>query len=166
MQNLIGRLKSQRIVAVAVLALILLVWSATVTGQGPKDDALTAALVSELRQLRLAIENLSSVNSRMQILSMRANQQEQRLSSVSSQLFSMKAKLTETSAEVNFATTHLEQLKERIRVEVDPKVRDVLEMEQKGATQNLESIRLKQASVQEQVSDLTTQTTTEKDRLG
>jgi hypothetical protein len=150
---------------VAVLALAFTIFTAKAQSQAPQGEDLTRAFVGELRLLRVAIENLASSNSRVQILSMRASQHEQRLSSVSTQLLAMRTQLAELTAQTASETAILEQLQERIRLEPDPKLRQQYEIEQQAMKMGFNRSRLKQAALQAEVEQLTQEKLAEESRL-
>src|SRR5207253_9451847 len=109
-----------------------------------------AALIRELHDLRLAIEKLASASSRIQVLSARASQQEQRISSLMSQLITLNGKLAEAAADTSSTNATLERFKERLRTESDPKQRAILEEEQVAFSMDLNRKALMQSSVQAQ----------------
>ncbi len=164
------RRSSVRFSLISAFALVALLGASTmksVTAQAPapQSDETTRALISELRQLRIAIENLTSSNSRVSILAMRANQHEQRLSSLSSQLLTMKSNLLDISAETSHHESILLNIQERLRVESDPQRRRQLEVEHREIATSMSTMKLKQAVLQNEVNQLEQQTRTEQSRL-
>jgi hypothetical protein len=101
----------------------------------------------------------------VQVLSARASQQEQLISSLMTQLITLSNKLAEASADTAFENAMLEQLKERIRTESDPAVRTALEQQQRVSTTELERKRLMQSSVQAQADALRQQIISEQSNL-
>jgi len=140
--------RSALIAAVVLLGLAFV--SVRTSAQAPPTNDVNIALIRELHDLRLAIEKLASASSRVQVLSMRASQQEQLVSNLTSQLITMNSKLTEAGADTSFTNATLEQLKDRLRIESDPKQRAVLEEQQANFAAELNRKRLIQASVQAQ----------------
>ena len=129
------------------------------------DDQVAAALVVELRLLRTAIANLMAANSRIRALSVRASQQEQRLSRVSDQLLTMRTELVDVSVERSVRASQLERIEERIRFETDPQLRQELEKEQRAARFQFNTISLKEAALQAEVDQLSQQAMAEQSRL-
>src|SRR6516164_7192250 len=123
--------KSLLIVAVVLFSLAIV--SARTSAQAPPaSNDVNAALIRELHDLRLAIEKLASASSRVQVLSARASQQEQRISGLTTQLIALNGKLAESAVDTSLANARLEQFKERLRVETDPQKRAELEQELAG----------------------------------
>jgi hypothetical protein len=141
--------RSVLIVAVVFLALASVSVRTSAQAPPPANDV-NAALIRELHDLRLAIEKLASSTSRVQVLSARASQQEQLVSSLTSQLVTLNSKLTEAGADTSFTNATLEQLKDRLRIESDPQRRTVLEEQQAGLTADLNRKRLMQSLAQAQ----------------
>ena len=167
MGNFIRRFRSAFawVSLVMVLALTFTILATSAQSQGPSTEDLTRAFVTELRLLRIAMENLASANSRVEILSMRAGRHEQRLASLSDQLIDLRLKLTEVTAQTSREAAVLEDFQERLRVEADPMRRRQLEEEQRMFKSSLNSNRLKQAALQAEVDQLTRQTFEEQARL-
>jgi chromosome segregation ATPase len=149
----------------AVMIMALIVASARTSAQAPPNTDVNAALIRELHDLRLAIEKLASATSRVQLLSARASQQEQVISGLMSQLIALNGKLAEHNADTLFTTATLEQIKERIRLEPDPKARAEMEQGQYGLSRDLEHKRLIQSSLQAQADALRQQIVAEQASL-
>src|SRR4051794_19230103 len=100
--------KSVLIVAVVLLSLAFV--SGRTSAQAPPTaNDVNTALIRELHDLRLAIEKLASASSRVQLLSARASQQEQRISGLTTQLIALNGKFAEFAVDTSLATTRLEQ---------------------------------------------------------
>lgn len=140
--------KSILIAAVAILALTFI--SARTSAQAPPANDVNAALIRELHDLRIAIEKLASSSSRVQLLSARASQQEQTISNLTTQLIALNGRLAESNADMMMASAALDQLKDRLRTEADPKRREMIEAQQRDMTADSNRKRLLQASVQAQ----------------
>ena len=153
--------------SVLIMAVVLLLASISTrtSAQAPPSNDVNAALIRELHDLRLAIEKLASATSRVQVLTARASQQEQLISSLMTQLVTLNGKLGEASADIAFENAMLEQLKERIRTESDPTVRSALEQQQRGSATELDRKRLLQSSVQAQADALRQQIIAEQSNL-
>jgi hypothetical protein len=124
-----------------------------------------ASLIRELHDLRLAIEKLASTSSRVQVLSARASQEEQRISGLTAQLIALNGKLAESAVDLTLANARLEQFKERLRVENDPQRRAELEQAEAGFVEDLTRKGMMQSSVQAQVEALRQQIATEQSNL-
>ena len=153
--------------SVLIIAVVLLVASLSprTSAQAPPSNDVNAALIRELHDLRLAIEKLANATSRVQVLSARAGQQEQLISSLMTQLVTVNGKLGEASADIAFENAMQEQLKERIRTEADPAVRVALEQQQRASATELDRKRLMQSSVQAQADALRQQIIAEQSNL-
>jgi hypothetical protein len=155
--------RSVSIAAIVVLALAFV--SARPAAQAPPANDVNAALIRELHDLRLAIEKLASATSRVQILSARTSQQEQFVSGLTSQFITLNSKLAEANADAAFSNSTLLQLRERMRVESDPKQRALLEEQQAGMAADLDRKRLMLSSVQAQADALRQQIVLEQSNL-
>ena len=156
-------MKRSALIVAVVLSLAFL--SSRTSAQAPPAGDVNAALIRELHDLRLAIEKLAGATSRVQVLSARAGQQEQLISSLMTQLITVNGKLAEASADTTFSTAMLEQLKERIQTESNPAVRVALEEQQEASARELDRKRLMQASIQAQADALRQQIITEQSSL-
>ena len=156
--------KSLLIVAVVLFSLAFV--SARTSAQAPPAaNDVNAALIRELHDLRLAIEKLASASSRVQVLSARAGQQEQRISGLTTQLIALNGKLVESAVDATLANTRLEQLKDHLRVETDPQKRSEFEQEQAALATDLTRRGMMQSSLQAQVEALRQQITFEQSNL-
>jgi len=155
--------RSVLIVAVLISALAFL--SFKTSAQAPAANDVNGALVRELHELRLAIEKLASANSRVQVLSARVTQQEQRISSLTMELLAQNNKLAEASANTALKNSTLEQAKDRARLESDPVQRSVLAAQQQELAADLEHDRLIQSSLQVQAEALRRQILAEQSSL-
>jgi len=153
--------RSALIVAVVLSSTFI---STRTSAQAPATDV-NAALIRELHDLRLAIEKLAGATSRVQVLSARAGQQEQLISSLMTQLITLNSKLAEASADTAFSNAMQEQLKERIRTESDPAVRAALQQQEQVSARELDRKRLMQSSVQAQADALRQQIIAEQSSL-
>jgi peptidoglycan hydrolase CwlO-like protein len=153
------------IVIAAILVLAFAIASARTSAQAPANNDVNAALIRELHDLRIAIEKLASASSRVQMLSARVTQEEQRISNLTSQLIPLNNKLAESVAETTMKNATVEHLKDRIRVEPDPKQRASLEEQQADLTADLNRSRFMQSSVQAQVDGLHQQIVVEQSNL-
>ena len=136
------------LVGVSILIVVLVsMWS---TAQAPSTNDVNAALIRELHDLRIAIEKLAGATSRVQVLTARTSQQEQRISGLMNQLIQINAKLGEAAADMALKSSALQVLNESLRLATDPKQREALAMEQIELTRQLEHARLTQSSVQAQ----------------
>src|SRR5262249_44727352 len=104
-------------------------------------------------------------SSRVQVLSARAAQQEQRISGLTTELIALNGKLAEFAVDTSLANTRLEQFKERLRVETDPQKRAELEQAQAGFAEDLTRKGMLQSSLQAQVQALRQQIATEQSNL-
>jgi len=154
------------VLIVAIVLLSLAFASTRTSAQAPPAaNDVNTALIRELHDLRLAIEKLASTTSRMQALSARANQQEQRISGLTTQLIALNGKLAESAVDMTLANARLEQLKEHLRVETDPRKRAELEEAQAGFAEDATRKAMMQSSVQAQVAALRQQIATEQSNL-
>jgi hypothetical protein len=151
------------LVLVSILAVTFV--ATTTPAQAPPANDVNAALVRELRDLRIAIEKLVSTGSRLQVLSTRTNQQEQRISLLMGQLVGVNGKLSEASAQTLQKTSVLEQIRESLRQASDPAERDALRSQEKDVAAQLNSDRLMQAATQAQADAIRQQLSLEQATL-
>ncbi len=149
------------IVSVAVMAFV----STRTPAQAPPANDVNGALVRELHDLRIAIEKLASSGSRIQVLTARTSQQEQRISGLMNQLIAMNSKLAEASAEARFKAAALQALADDLRVVSDPQERAALVMHQKEMALQLDQAQTEQASVQAQADAIRQQLAIEQSTL-
>jgi cytidylate kinase len=155
--------KSAWIVTGSLLALALL--SGRTSAQAPQSNDVNAAIVRELHDLRLAIEKLAGANSLAQAYAARAAQEGQLISTLTTQLIALNGKLAEGEADLSLKNAVVEQLKDRIRVESDPKQRTILEDQQKDLTVDLNQKRILESALQAQVDAVRQQILAEQRRL-
>jgi chromosome segregation ATPase len=158
-------MKKSLLIAAVVLLSLAFVSGRTSAQAPPAANDVNAALIRELHDLRLAIEKLASASSRVQVLSARASQQEQRIANLTTQLIALSSKLAEFTVDTTLANARLEQLKERLRVETDPQKRAELEQEQAGFAVDASRKGMMQSSVQAQVEALRQQIAIEQSNI-
>jgi chromosome segregation ATPase len=158
-------MKRSALIVVAVLLLSAFIANDASAQTAPAANDVNAALIRELHDLRLAIEKLASSSSRVQVLAARASQREQHISSLTTDLITLTGKLSEAAAEMSLANARLEQLKERVRTETDPKQRAELEEAQAGFAIDVTRRGLMQSSIQAQVNAIRQQILAEQSDL-
>jgi hypothetical protein len=139
--------------------------SAVTWAQAPSNNDVNAALIRELHDLRLAIEKLAGANSRAQLLSVRASQEGQLISTLTTDLISLNGKLAEVQVGTMTANAELERLNDRLRTVSDPQERAALEDRHTELALDLERKRIMQAQMQAQVEAVRQQIITEQRRL-
>ena len=87
------------IVAVVIVSVAFVTEVRTSAQVQPAANDVNAALIRELHDLRLAIEKLASASSQVQVLSARASQQEQRISTLTTEWITLSGKLSEAAVE-------------------------------------------------------------------
>jgi chromosome segregation ATPase len=150
---------------VAASILIVVLVSIKTPAQTPPTNDVNVALIRELHDLRIAIEKLAGATSRVQVLTARTSQQEQRISGLMNQLIQIYAKLGESTADMASTNSRLQDIGESLRLTSDPKQREELAMVQRDLTQQLERARLTQASIQAQADAIRQQMTVEQTNL-
>src|SRR5262249_35997334 len=93
------------------------------------------------------------------------NQQEQRISGLTTQLIALNGKLAESAVDVTLANARLEQFKDRLRLETDPQKRAELEQAQVGFAEDATRKAMMQSSVQAQLEAVRQQIATEQSNL-
>jgi chromosome segregation ATPase len=109
--------------------LILALTALGAARQQPSSDALPA-LMSEVRQLRIALERTLSVGPRIQLLTGRLSSQAARMQPLDRELSDIRQQLARTVANVRTHTARFHELEDLIARETDPERRKHLEREQ------------------------------------
>jgi septal ring factor EnvC (AmiA/AmiB activator) len=128
-QNVITRSTAGVSRSALVLISLMLGISASAQQPGPSDAQILQQLVTELRQLRLAIERTNSVNSRLQITLQRIQFQQNQVNRVSGQLESIRNEITKSETEQSMASNNLADLESRIEQEQNPNTQKTLQGE-------------------------------------
>lgn len=105
------------------LVLISVALSVSASAQQPPgrpDTQVLEQLVTEVRQLRLALERTSSVNSRLQVTLQRIQLQQNQVNRIASQLESLRNDIMRSEAEQGQAASNLADLESRIEQEQNP----------------------------------------------
>jgi chromosome segregation ATPase len=157
--------RSALIVAILLLSSELIATRKTSAQAPAPANDVNAALIRELHDLRVAIEKLASASSRVQVLSARVVQREQRISNLITELITLNSKLAEAAVDTSLANAKLEQLQESLRTEADPKQRAILEEAQAGFASDVNRKRVTQSSIQAQVDALRQQIVAEQSSL-
>lgn len=119
--------------------LINLVLIASVSGQasqaaspaGSSDTQILQELVSEVRQLRLALMRTSTISSRLQITLQRVQLQQNQVNAISDRLASVRNEIARLQTEQTQASGNLSDIDGRIEQEQNPNTQKVLQSEQK-----------------------------------
>jgi chromosome segregation ATPase len=90
------------------------------------DNATLQALVSEVHQLRLAIEKSVSLGPRMQLILERAQLQDQKVARISQQLDDVRKRIGDESVRQTQANERLVKVEESLSSETDPHRRNEL----------------------------------------
>jgi chromosome segregation ATPase len=130
-ENLITRSISGVSRSALVLILLMLSVSASAQQPGPSDTQILQQLVTEVRQLRLALERTNSVNSRLQITLQRIQLQQNQVNRISGQLESLRNEIVKSEAEQGQVSSNLTDLESRIEKEENPDTQKTLQGEQK-----------------------------------
>jgi chromosome segregation ATPase len=125
---------SSSVVSRSALVLISLMLSASVNAQQttpvPPDTQILQQLVTEVRQLRLALERTNSLSSRLQITLQRIQLQQNQVNRISGQLESLRNEIVRSDAEQGQASSNLTELEGRIEQEQNPNTQKTLQGEQ------------------------------------
>ena len=103
----------------------------TPTASGASEAQILQDLVTEVRQLRFALERTTSVNSRMQVTLQRIQLQQKQFSRVASQLESIRDGIRRLEAEQADMSNHTTDVESRIEQEQNPDKQKQLQDEQK-----------------------------------
>lgn len=158
--------------AVLLLALLLPTKSAqdqeqkaSAASSGRSEAQILEDLVAEVRQVRLALERTTSINSRLQITLQRVQLQQNQVSRISSQLESLHDGIGRLESEQSDLSNHMADIESRIEQEQNADRQKELQSEQK---QIKFSIDQKGQAIQEQRTregELTSQLQVEQSRL-
>lgn len=134
------------------------------TTAGP-DSAAWQALLVEVRQLRQAVERVTTLMPQTQILLERTQLQQQRVETLRRQLEAVRDQAAHSAGEVNGLAEEVKQAELRATQETDPKVRRDLEEHVKGAKALIEENNLHSQQFQERVAELDSQLRIEQSKL-
>jgi hypothetical protein len=114
-------------------AILVVVPMALYAQSGPPD--VLSALLTEVRQLRIALEQAATTTPRIQLLASRLAVQNDRLARASRDLDQVRQQLNGLIAANNNSTARLQELEVRLAAETDPAVRRQLAAEQRAQKQ-------------------------------
>jgi SMC interacting uncharacterized protein involved in chromosome segregation len=149
---------------IAGLPLFALGQQAGTTDASP-DKATLQALLTEVRQLRFALERSTSVVPRIQLAFQRVQLQQDRVDRLSKQLQDFHAEAAVRVDRKTRLAAAVQQFETQISQEQDPKRRKGLELEMKGATVELEQQTLHEQQQQAQEIQFSGQLQTEQGKL-
>ncbi len=118
-----------------VLILLSLLPNAPLSAQQaasvPANTPVLEQLVTEVRQLRLALERTSAINSRLQITLQRIQLQQNQVNRISAQLETLRNDVVRSETDQSQAASNLTDLESRIEQEQNPNTQKTLQSEQK-----------------------------------
>ena len=123
----------QGVVPITMLVLSTCVYAqqpASPSGSAP-DRQMLEQLVSEVRQLRLAIERTNSVSSRLQIILQRIQLQQNQVNRISGQLEVVRNQIATSEADQSQASSNLTAIESRIEQEQNPNTQKMLQEQQR-----------------------------------
>src|SRR5690348_13180496 len=97
----------------------------------PANTPVLEQLVTEVRQLRLALERTSVINSRLQITLQRIQLQQNQVNRITAQLETLRNDIVRSEADQSQAASNLTDLESRIEQEQNPNTQKTLQSEQK-----------------------------------
>jgi SMC interacting uncharacterized protein involved in chromosome segregation len=130
------------------------------------EKATLQALLTEVRQLRFALERSTSVLTRIQLALQRLQLQQERVDRLSKQLQDSHTQTAGTLDRKAHLVTAVQQFESRISQEQDPTRRKGLELEMKGLTVELEELTVREQREQAQEIQFSGQLQTEQAKLG
>jgi chromosome segregation ATPase len=130
----------------------------------PQADTL-AALLAEVRQLRLALERSALLGVRMQLAAQRLSLQEQRVQQLAAQASAAQAQAARAAAELVQIAQHVERLEEAATQETDAQQRKNLSNEHSALKARLEQQTLAEQELRRRESELLHALQPEKARL-
>ena len=155
-----------------LFALILPITSATAQDQrsnaassGRSEAQILEDLVTEVRQLRLALERTNSINSRLQITLQRVQLQQNQVTRISGQLESVHDAIGRLESEQTDLSNHMADVESRMEQEQNADRQKAIQIEQKQMKLMLDQ---KAQAIQEQRTregELTSQLQSEQARL-
>ena len=118
------------IVAPVLLALAVATATIRATPQAPSSADITAALLAEVHELRVAMERSATVAPRVQLTLARLNIQEQRTVALSAQLDQVRQEQTRSGLETRKLAGELEDVEKALQTTLDAPQRRGYEVEQ------------------------------------
>ena len=155
------------VVRIGVVVCTLLLAVAPASGQqsaASKGPDVLQELLAEVRQLRVALERVASENAAIQVVSVRATMQEERLWRISREVDTLRAGLLTASREVQEAATSVRQFEREIADETDGARRRSLEGELPALRTKLQTAREKEQQIQQQEAAMAGSLSTEEGR--
>ena len=152
---------------IGVAVCVLLLAAAPAAGQRPAASQapdVLQQLLTEVRQLRTALERVASENAAIQVVSVRATMQEERLWRISREVDTLRASLLAASRDVQETATSLKQFEREIAEETDVTRRRGLESELTAMRTRLQTARDKEQQIQAQEAAMATSLSTEEGR--
>ena len=121
-------------------------------------------LLTEVRQLRAALERVASESAAIQVVSVRATMQEERLWRISREVDTLRTSLLAASRDAREAATSLKQFEREIEDETDGARRKSLEGELPALRAKLQTAREKEQEIQQQEAAMAGSLSTEEGR--
>lgn len=134
--------------------LLFLLCPVALTAQASPNTAVLQELVSEVRQLRQALERSATTNVRMQLLLQRMQLQNQRVNQAASRLDSLRGRIAQSLAEQADSVGMARALPDRISQEQDPVRRRDMEAQVEVLKVRLEHFALTEAQLRGQEGEL------------
>jgi len=121
-------------------------------------------LLTEVRQLRAALERAAGESAAVQVVSVRATMQEERLWRISREVDAVRTGLLAASREAQETAANLKLFEREIADEADAGRRKALESELPGVRTRLQTIRDKEQQLQQQEAAMSSSLSTEEGR--
>jgi len=137
--------KSTILVFVILLALSFRAGAGTQSSAQPSNEDHRLALVSEVRALRIAMEQQSAISPRIQLSMARLNIEEQRMTQLTQQVDQIRRQLSDSVLESQDIADRLAEIDKGLLTERDPKMRDEI-----GPLRNELTGRQKSQAIREQ----------------
>ena len=149
---------------IPVLAILMI--GVPLSAQTPQADTSTLpALLAEVRQLRIAIEQSTLIGNRIQIALMRMQMQQARVERMSQDIDRSQRDLEQFESERSGAKRVLKEVESQLDKTTDPRVRADLDREVTNQKQNVEQVDARELQMQARAAELNGQMRTEQANL-
>lgn len=156
-----------RVAIIGAVVCVGLLAAAPVRAQQPaasQTPDVLGQLLTEVRQLRAALERAAGDSAAIQVISLRATMQEERLWRISREVDVLRTGLLAASRDAQETASNLKEFEREIADETDAGRRKALEGELPGRRTKLQALREKEQQMQQQEAAMTSSLSTEEGR--
>ena len=124
-----------------------------------------AALLAEVRQLRVAVERAMSIGPRVQLLLQRVQIQETKVTRLSRDLQDIRNQITDVTNEASTSDKSLEEFAERAKEEQNPALRQALDERLRATKSQIEALKAREQQWRVRASEIASELQVEQSKL-